>query len=193
MNNKSLFKKTIALTLVFSLFLSVFQSFSFAISLNEAQQNKQQITSKKFEITFTNQDFLKATESAYKKGLITKEDYNKIISQLNLNSRLGIKGETKIVALGNNNYDIYLNNVISALLVGASIGTITYILSEIPIIVALLKAFKIEAAILAGAISSAVATISNVDNGIIIHSKFIYIYPDNFLFLVLGIDEQSKN
>ncbi len=82
------------------------------------EDNLQKVTqnNESEEVTFTNMDFLKAAELAYEDEYISESDYNFILTKTS--QRIGINGVNKIVDLGNNNYELYLNSLVAGTTIG---------------------------------------------------------------------------
>ena len=74
------------------------------------------------EVTFSNADVLKAAEDLYNQGLFTKEQYNIVFSAFT--QRFGVKGENKVVHLGDGLMDVYINNVTWSAMIGLGGGAV---------------------------------------------------------------------
>ena len=79
---------------------------------------------------FSNQDVLKAAEKLYNSGLFSKEQYQTVYAAYT--QRLGIKGENKVVHLGDGLMDVYINNVTWGVLISIGGAAAGLLLSAIP-------------------------------------------------------------
>lgn len=119
--------------------------------------------------TFTNEDLLYAAEKAYENGDLTDEQMNTVWRTLS--TRLGVKGENKIVVVSYNStsylYDYYLNNVTWSLVVSLGSGAAGVLLSMIPGITAG------AAAIIGAAVGGVGGTMLSAENGVIIRIRMV--------------------
>lgn len=79
---------------------------------------------------FSNQDVLKAAEKLYNSGLFSKEQYQTVYAAYT--QRLGIKGENKVVHLGDGLMDVYINNVTWSVLISIGGTAAGLLLNAIP-------------------------------------------------------------
>ena len=79
---------------------------------------------------FSNRDVLKAAEKLYNSGLFSKEQYQTVYAAYT--QRFGIKGENKVVHLGNGLMDVYINNVTWSALISLGGTAAGLLLSAIP-------------------------------------------------------------
>lgn len=117
-------------------------------------------------VTITNAQILDGAKRAYEDGKITETEYNTIRS--GLSQRIGVKGETKIVQVDSKTIDIYLDNVLAGMLLGAGAGAVVISLMKIPGIASLLKNMGIGGDILKLALGGAGANLLDTSNGIIV-------------------------
>ena len=95
------------------------------------------------EVTFSNADVLKAAEDLYNQGLFTKEQYNIVFSAFT--ERFGVKGENKVVHLGDGLMDVYVNNVTWSILIGlggAGAGGSAYLGAERGVILRMKQVYE---------------------------------------------------
>lgn len=115
--------------------------------------------------TFSNADFLNATEIAYSNGAISKQDYDTVLHTLH--ARIGIKGENKIVHVSGNLYDYYINNILWNTITTLGIGAVSAIIGAIPGVSAAV------ASIIAGVVGSVGGTLLSAERGVIIRVRHI--------------------
>lgn len=137
-------------------------------------------------LSFTNEDFVNAARTAYSNESITEEEWNFVLSKFS--ARLGVKGENKIVAIDDDEIDVYLNNVVWAAVTSLGTGAVAAIIAAIPGL----------NAIAAGVIGSLVGGISgailSAENGVIIRLRMVDVSggfgPPEYTYAFVSIREQ---
>lgn len=124
------------------------------------------------EVVITNSEFLASATTLYQQGKILEKDYRVIRSSMM--ERWGIKGQTKIVRRRDGKLDIYLNNVLTGLLVGGSIAAVASAIAAIPAVASTLAAGGTSVSAVTGALGAAVGVITSADRGIIITQRPIH-------------------
>lgn len=124
------------------------------------------------EVVITNSEFLSSATTLYQQGKISEKDYRVIRSSMM--ERWGFKGQTKIVRRRDGKLDIYLNNVLTGLLVGGSIAAVASAIAAIPAVASILAAGGTSVSAVTGALGGAVGVITSADRGIIITQRRIY-------------------
>lgn len=114
-------------------------------------------------LVFTNEDFLNAAKTAYENGDITEQDYKNVLSAIV--ARIGIKGENKIVAVGTNLCDYYINSLLWTTIVTLGTGAVGAIIGAIPGLPAA------AAAIIASVAGGVGAGLLSAENGVIIRIR----------------------
>ncbi len=122
---------------------------------------------------FTDDEFMQAATEQYYEGNLSREDYQYVCNAFNGHKknpgllRLGAKGVNKVVTVGNNLYDYYLNNVVWGAISGLGTAAVGIIVGAIP-------GINATAAGVIGAIAGgAVGQIMSADNGVIIRMRRI--------------------
>lgn len=139
------------------------------------------------EVTFSNADVLKAAEDLYSKGLFTKEQYNIVF--VAFTQRFGIKGENKVVHLGDGLMDVYINNVTWSAMIGLGGGAAGLLLGAIP-------GLSAGWAAMIGAVGGAVGSeYLGAERGVIVRMKQVYEPPTQYSGSksyprVIGVREQ---
>lgn len=139
------------------------------------------------EVTFSNADVLKAAENLYIQGLFTKEQYNIVSSAFT--QRLGIKGQNKVVNLGNGMTDVYINNVTWNAMIGLGGAGAGLLLGAIPGLSAG------WAAVIGGVAGAAGSSYLDAERGVIVRMQQVYVPPTQYSGpknypRVIGIREQ---
>ena len=124
------------------------------------------------EVTFSNADVLKAAEDLYNQGLFTKEQYNIVFSAVT--QRFGVKGENKVVHLGDGLMDVYVNNVTWSILIGLGGAGAGALLGAIP---GLSAGWAAMIGTVAGAGGSAYL---GAERGVILRMKQVYEPPTEY-------------
>lgn len=124
------------------------------------------------EVAFSNADVLKAAEDLYNQGLFTKEQYNIVFAAFT--QRFGIKGENKVVHLGNGLMDVYINNVTWSILIGLGGAAGGALLGAIP---GLNASWAAAIGTVAGAGGSAYL---GAERGVIVRMKQVYEPPTQY-------------
>lgn len=159
----------------------------FSISIPAfAAENNSAANEEDVILTFTNEDFVNAARTAYSNGSITEEEWYFVLSQFS--ARLGVKGENKIVAIDEDDIDVYLNNVVWAAVTTLGTGAVAAIIAAIPGL----------NAIAAGVIGSLVGGISgailSAENGVIIRLRMVDVSggfgPPEYTYAFVSIREQ---
>lgn len=114
---------------------------------------------------FSNQDVLKAAEKLYNSGLFSKEQYQIVYAAYT--QRFGIKGENKVVHLGDGLMDVYINNVTWSALIGLGAAAAGLLISTIP-------GLNASAATFIAGVGGAVGnTYLGSENGVIARMKLV--------------------
>lgn len=124
------------------------------------------------EIVIKNADFLASATSLYQQGQISEKDYRIIRSTMM--ERWGIKGQTKIVRRRDEKLDIYLNNILTAMLVAGSVVAVASAIATIPAVAGILAAGGASVSAVTESLGAAVGVITSADRGIIITQRPIY-------------------
>lgn len=159
-------KKYITLGLLSGILLSTISPTALAAE-SVIQNNYETSLKSQTVLTISNEEFQQALDKVYKKQQISTKDYNTISAMLN--SRWGIKGKTKLVSNYDGSYDLYLNNILSAAVVGGTIAAITTALLAIPPVAAFIAGLGVSSSVFAGALGAATGAYTSADNGLIFH------------------------
>lgn len=116
-------------------------------------------------ITFSNRDFYLAAKKLYDEQKLSQSDFELVSTALS--ERWGIKGENKIIPTGPLTFDLYLNSVLSTLVVAGGIVAAGAIILTIPPIAAWIAAHGATASALSAVLTAAVGSYTNADNGLI--------------------------
>lgn len=121
-------KQLITFTALFSLATISLTTLTPSVVSASVHQNKP--TVRQEEIVIKNSDIYHLAKDLYNQGLISKKDFS--IIQSSHFERWGPKGETKVVKRSDGQIDLYLNNWLSNLLVGGSVGAAGAIILQYP-------------------------------------------------------------
>lgn len=122
-------------------------------------------------VTFTNHDLYESAKKLYENNEISKEDFQAI--QALAFERWGFKGENKIVKNPDGSIDLYINNVVSGVVVGGSVAAIAAAIVAIPPVAAFLATYGVGSGVAAAAIGGGVSAFTSADNGLIITMRVI--------------------
>lgn len=123
-------------------------------------------------VAITNSEFLASATTLYQQGKISEKDYRVIRSSMM--ERWGIKGQTKIVRRRDGKLDIYLNNVLTAMLAVGSVTAVASAIAAIPAVASTLAAGGTNVSAVTAALGAAVGAVTSADRGIIITQRRIY-------------------
>lgn len=171
-----------ALTKICALIMTIALSFQIlSVSVYAAPVSNETVV-----VTFTTEDVVDAAKAAYANGDLSKEDLNTVLSIAY--SRLGIKGENKIVQVSSDTFDYYLNSLVWSIVTTLGTGAVGALLAYIPGLSAGVAGFI---GTLVGGVSG---SILSAENGVIIRVQMIDTSvgsaTPNYVYRLISIREQ---
>lgn len=136
-------------------------------------------------VTFTNTQFLETAERLYREGQISEKDYQSI--QAAMMERWTIRGVNKLVYVGNSQYDLYLNNVLSSMVVAANFYAVSHIIASIPAVASFLASNGLASGALNTIVSAGAWAALDPSNGMIFR---LWHTPISGVITTIGVRSQ---